>query len=210
MAMDLRERVPVQPTGEELREPVIVDPVGYARKLAAMNGAVRVNLGCGEKPLDGYINVDFRRLPGVDVVADVRNLPFAPGSLGELMSAHLVEHFRQHQLATVVLPYWRTLLAPGGVLRTICPNWEVMIEQLQTGELSFADFKTVTFGLQDYSGDDHFAMYTPATLTAVLREGGFEDFEIVAERRQHGMSPELEVVARPARIAAAAVPRGPR
>jgi glycogen(starch) synthase len=210
MAMDLRERVPVHPAGDELPEPVIVDPGAYARKLAAMDGALRVNLGCGEKPVDGYINVDFRDLPGVDVVADVRNLPFEPGSLAELMSAHLVEHFRQHQLATVVLPYWRTLLAPGGVLRTICPNWEVMLEQLQNGELSFADFKTVTFGLQDYSGDDHFAMYSPATLMAVLREAGFDDFEIVAERRQHGMSPELEVVAGLARVQVGAAPRGAR
>ncbi len=174
-----------------------MDPEGLRRRIEEIGG-VRLNLGAGEKPLDGYVNVDFRPLPGIDVVADVRRLPFEPGTVDEIASAHLVEHFRQHQLETVILPYWGSLLAPEGRLRIVCPNWAVMIEQLNRGELSFTDFKTVTFGLQDYSGDDHFAMYSPETLTAVLERAGFGRFELLEDRRQNGMSPELELLARPA------------
>jgi len=198
VAMDLRERVPPRPEAADLPAPVIVDPDAYDRRVEEI-GALRVNLGCGEKPLDGYVNVDFRPLPGVDVVADVRRLPFEAGTVDEVASAHLVEHFRQHQLETLILPYWRSLLAPDGAVRIVCPNWAVMIEQLNAGELAFDDFKTVTFGLQDYSGDDHFAMYTPTTLTAVLERAGFGRIEVLEERRQNGNSPEMELLAHPIR-----------
>jgi predicted SAM-dependent methyltransferase len=92
--------------------------------------------------------VDFRNLPGLDVVADVRKLPFDRGSVDEIMSAHLIEHFRERQFEAVVLPYWRSLLKIGGTLRIICPNWQALIEEYAGGRLSLEDFKLATFGLQ--------------------------------------------------------------
>ena len=38
----------------------------------------RLNLGCGKGPLDGWINLDVVRLPGVDVVADLERCAEAP------------------------------------------------------------------------------------------------------------------------------------
>jgi predicted SAM-dependent methyltransferase len=195
MALDLRERVTLRPD-RPVPEPVIVDAEGYRAKVAAMAEGVRVNLGCGEKPLPGYVNVDARELREVDVVADVTRLPFESGTLAEVASAHLVEHFRQHHLATVLLPYWKSLLKSGGVLRVVCPNWAAMIRRLNAGEMSLAEFKLVTFGGQDYPGDDHFAMYTPETLTGVLREVGFSEVTVLVEERMNGLCPEMELLAR--------------
>ena len=196
LARDVREQLSNPQGGSrEVPEPRIVDPEQYAARLAAMGDQVRVNLASGEKPWPDYINVDFREAPNTDVIADIRRLPFEDGSLAEIASAHLVEHFREHQMRTVVLPYWRRLLRPGGVLRVICPNWQAMLDRLQRGEMSLADFKLLTFGGQDYEGDDHFAMYTPDTLGALLREVGFERVEVVAAERMNGICPEMEVVA---------------
>ena len=55
--------------------------------------------------------------------------------------------------------------------------------------------RLVTFGAQDYVGDDHFAMYTPETLSNVLRAGGFEDIVVLATDRMNGLCPELEITA---------------
>jgi predicted SAM-dependent methyltransferase len=195
LALDVRERVTCVPDNGTLMEPRIVNVEAYHNRLAQMGGDVRVNVGCGEKPLPGYINVDFREVPEVDVVADARRLPFAPHSLAELASAHLVEHFRQHHLATVLLPYWKGLLRPGGSLRVVCPDWAAMLRRLQAGEMPYADFKLVTFGAQDYSGDDHFSMYTPESLTDVLRQAGFQQIDVLAQDRPNGLCREMEIVA---------------
>jgi glycosyltransferase involved in cell wall biosynthesis len=81
LAMDVRDRIPVVVPDPAAAEPVVPDEDALRRAIERMEGHVRVNLGCGEKPLPGYINVDSRRLPGVDVIADIRRLPFEPGSL---------------------------------------------------------------------------------------------------------------------------------
>jgi predicted SAM-dependent methyltransferase len=198
MAVDLRDRLPAVPAPQDLPEPVIPDPSAYEARLAAIGDDIRVNLGAGEKPLDEYVNVDMRPLEGIDVVADVRRLPFEPGSLAEIASFHLVEHFRENELRLTVLPYWRSLLREDGVLRIVCPNWEAMAARLADGRMPWAEFRLLTFGLQDYEGDDHFAMYTPDSLGQVLTDAGFADVRVVEDERMNGLCPEMELVAQSA------------
>jgi len=196
MAMDVREKLP-SPELDDVPEPEIPDHEALSRRIEEIGG-VRLNLGCGEKPLPDYINVDFRPLPGVHVVADVRRLPFEPGTVDEIASHHLIEHFREHHAEVNLLPYWRSLLGPGGILRTVTPNWAVLIDHVLEGRLTFQQFKLVTFGAQDYSGDDHFALYSPETLQRLLEAAGFSQIEILEHHRQNGLSPEMEILARPA------------
>jgi predicted SAM-dependent methyltransferase len=195
VALDLRERVRVEPEGGALPEPRIVDAERHAERLAEQGDGLRVNLGCGTRPLARYVNVDVRPLPGVDVVADVRRLPFAPGSVAEVASHHLVQLFREHHLATVVLPYWKSLLRPGGVLRVVCPNWQAVLDQLREGAISVSEFKRLTFGGQEHAGNDHLAMYTPETLTEVLRRAGFAGVNVLATDRPNGPWVEMELEA---------------
>jgi hypothetical protein len=98
-------------------------------------------------------------------------------------------------LATVLLPYWKSLLRPDGILRIVCPDWAAMLRRLQAGEMSYANFKLVTFGAQDYSGDDHFSMYTPESLSEVLSQAGFRRIEVLAEDRPNGACREMELIA---------------
>ena len=46
----------------------------------------------------------MRDLPGVDVVAKAGDLPFEPGSVDEIYSAHLLEHFPQEAMRRRLLP----------------------------------------------------------------------------------------------------------
>jgi predicted SAM-dependent methyltransferase len=163
-------------------------------KLACLrHSGLRVNLGCGHIPLPGYINVDMRALPGVDIVAEAGNLPLEPGTLRELRSAHLLEHFPQEELRRRLLPYWFSLLAPGGRFTAIVPDGEAMVGQLAAGAYRFDQFREVLFGAQDYAGDFHFNLFEPASIHALLHEAGFTDIDIPVRARRNGACYELEV-----------------
>jgi SAM-dependent methyltransferase len=195
ISLDLRERVSPRAQADDVPEPVVLRPEALERP-ASPGSPLRVNLGCGERALDGYVNVDARALPSVDVVADVRRLPFDESSVDDIFSSHVIEHFRRHHALEVVLPYWRSLLRPGGTLRIITPNLAAMVARTAEGNYTLDDFAKVTYGLQEYEGDDHFAGYGPDSLERLLSETGFVNVVVIEAERRVGLGIEMEVVAR--------------
>jgi predicted SAM-dependent methyltransferase len=163
---------------------------------AARKFGIRLNLGCGHVALEGYINVDRRALPGVDIVAEVDDLPFTAGQVAEIFSAHLIEHFPQEQLRRTLLRYWRDLLRPGGIFRVVAPDAEGMMQAYYRGEYPFERLREVTFGGQDYNGDFHYNMLNTKSLTELLLAAGFVDVNVIAENRENGGCKEFEIAAR--------------
>jgi predicted SAM-dependent methyltransferase len=155
-----------------------------------------LNLGSGHIALDGYINVDRRELPGVDVVAEADELPFKHGEVDEIFSAHMLEHFPQEQIRRDLLPYWFNLLKDGGIFRAIVPDSDGMIKAYVSGEYPYERIREVTFGSQDYDGDFHYNMFSADSLSALLKEAGFSDVEILAANRENGGCKEFEIIAR--------------
>ncbi|MFZ2172152.1 MAG: methyltransferase domain-containing protein [Methylococcaceae bacterium] len=163
---------------------------------AARNGQLRLNLGCGHIPLEGYLNVDRRALPGVDIVAEVDELPFEPGEVDEIFSAHLLEHFPQEQLRRELLPLFFNLLKDGGVLHAVVPDAEAMIREYSNGDYPYDDMREVFYGAQDYDGDFHFNMFTPDALSKLLLERGFTNVSIIEQGRKNGNCYEFDIVAK--------------
>ena len=159
------------------------------------SGALKINLGCGHKPMDGYINVDMRALPGVDVVATVDSLPFEESSVVEVYSSHLIEHFPEEKLVRHILPHWLRVLKPGGTVRIVAPDAGAMCKAFVNGEMGFRDLKEVTFGAQDYDGDFHYTMFTVESITEILTQVGFKNPKVLDSGRVNGLCRELEVIA---------------
>jgi predicted SAM-dependent methyltransferase len=167
---------------------------------AARQEGLRLNLGCGHIALDGYLNVDRRALPGVDIVAEVDRLPFVQGELTEIFSAHLLEHFPQEQLRRALLPYYFGLLRANGRFAAVVPDAEAMMREYANGTYPYAHLREVLYGGQDYDGDFHFNMFTPESMSEYLREAGFVDVQVLASGRRNGHCYEFEIAARkPAR-----------
>jgi hypothetical protein len=193
------------PTPVRLYAPTEVKVISTDKLNEARKSGIRLNLGCGHIAVDGYLNVDSRELPGVDIVSDVGSLAFEAGEVEEIFSAHLLEHFPQEHLRRVLLPYWFGLLRPGGTFRAVVPDAEAMIREYSNGTYGYEDIREVTFGAQDYDGDFHFNMFTPSSLCALLEEAGFASPTVIAAGRRNGRCYEFEVVTtKPADAAALA------
>lgn len=87
-------------------------------------GYDKFSIGGGRKNLEGFVNVDFVKYPGVNrqIVADASNLSFFPSSCAsQIHSNHVLEHFPEDQLKNQLHEY-RRILRPGGTLSVRCPN----------------------------------------------------------------------------------------
>ena len=147
----------------------------------------RLNLGCGDKILDGWTNVDIAparagRQP--DVICDLHKLePFADASVDEVMAIHVVEHFWRWEVVDV-LREWTRVLKPGGLMVLECPNLLTacaeMLANPDQGSLPGAEGqKTMWVFYGDPAWRDplmcHRWNYTPASLGAVMAEAGLVD-----------------------------------
>lgn len=81
---------------------------------------MRLNIGCGEKKMAGYVNVDLYGTP--DVKCDLSNFPwpFDTNSADEVYSAHFLEHV--HDYEKTVLEIHR-ILKPGGTFHFKVPHF---------------------------------------------------------------------------------------
>ncbi len=86
---------------------------------------MRLNLGCGDKILPGYVNVDVveaRAGMKPEVICDLHDLaPFADASADEILAVHVVEHFWRWEIRDVMRE-WARVLKPGGRMIIECPN----------------------------------------------------------------------------------------
>lgn len=94
----------------------------------------KLHLGCGEKYLDGYVNIDFPPTEHrvqieskADEFADIRKLTYAPESIDEIRSHHVFEHF-DRSTSLGLLINWYMWLKDGGQLIIETPDFEKCAE----------------------------------------------------------------------------------
>lgn len=83
---------------------------------------MKLNVGCGKKALSGWVNLDAVDGPGVDVVAEITDLPMQENSCQEVMAIHVLEHLYPWD-ADVALSEFMRVLAPGGRLVLELPDF---------------------------------------------------------------------------------------
>ena len=98
------------------------------------NKNIKLNLGSGDKRVDGYINVDIEN-PNADIHWDVRKLPLNDNKVDEILAVHLFEHFKPEE-SIDILKEWYRLLKPYGKLILEMPDIEQLCKSFIDGDKS--------------------------------------------------------------------------
>lgn len=89
---------------------------------------MKLHLGCGQRYLDGYVNIDFppsehtvQSESVADRYADLLNLAYPESSVEEVRLHHVFEHFARHT-ACALIASWQSWLREGGLIRIEVPD----------------------------------------------------------------------------------------
>jgi len=143
---------------------------------------MKLHLGCGQRYLEGYLNIDFplnehtaQKKSVADQTADILTLQYEPDSLEEIRLHHVFEHFSR-PVACALLTTWYFWLKPGGILHLEVPDFK------KSAQIILSPFKSEkakkvaerhVFGSQEAPWAVHQAGYTPKGLTDFLSLFGF-------------------------------------
>ncbi|MEM9024108.1 MAG: methyltransferase domain-containing protein [Bacteroidota bacterium] len=158
----------------------------------------KLQLGADQHVLPGWLNTDLMEqdttYPPEMVKLDARkSLPFPDQSFDRVFSEHMIEHINYHDGRNLLRECHR-ILKPGGIIRLATPDLKVLLDLYQAESRTPIQEKYVRFitdrflpGIHDYQGIfvlnnafynwGHRFLYDRHTLTALLRECGFDRFQ---------------------------------
>ncbi len=135
---------------------------------------IKLHLGCGDIILKNYINVDIRKLKGVDIAADIIELPFIPdGSVDEIYTCHTFEHI-PHRLSMKVLKEWLRILKGSGKLIVSVPDFDSIVSIYKSTGNSIWNIQSSLMGEQDYPENAHYSVFNFNFFRQILEHVGFK------------------------------------
>lgn len=138
---------------------------------------LRLNMGSGPFPMEGFINIDQFEDVNPDLVCNVTELPYEPGTVSEIYAGHILEHFTFED-GQKALRYWLSLLKPGGKISVVVPDYDFLVKEYVK---NMTPDKLIEFNdTYIYSGiqpSPHQYAYSAALLERCMNEAGFSDIE---------------------------------
>ncbi len=91
---------------------------------------VKLHLGCGDKKLEGYVNIDIVPLEGTDVVMDIsKELHLIPSSIAaEIRLESVFEHFYRYQQEGVLRECHRILKKDAKLVIRWLPDFDAIVK----------------------------------------------------------------------------------
>jgi predicted SAM-dependent methyltransferase len=145
-----------------------------------------LQLGCGPKPIPGWVNVDLEDHALVDISCDLTfGLPFCPdGVFDVVFSEHFLEHIDRKSAIHLMRECVR-VLKPGGVARFAIPDLDKLLDDYHSGaqhhevnrsfdeELGGAFYTRGELFNIAMRAWGHTYMYNEEDLTALFKAAGF-------------------------------------
>jgi predicted SAM-dependent methyltransferase len=90
---------------------------------------VKLNIGSNDFRYPGFLNLDIRDVPGVDIVDDVRTLStVTDNSVDHMIAEAVLEHFNPDRTQDM-LKLWVSKLKSGGKLEVMVPDGEMLMRR---------------------------------------------------------------------------------
>lgn len=141
---------------------------------------MKLNLGCGNKKIYGFTNIDGRAEVNPDIVCDVSNISKKFKEVELIYASHVLEHFpfKANKFYTTtcydLLADWHKSLKKGGVLRLAIPDFEAVCKYyIYTSDLKI--IKSFLHGGQKYDFDFHLSSWDFDTIKSTLEQSGFKN-----------------------------------
>lgn len=116
---------------------------------------MRLNLGCGRKKVDGFINADVQFDVHPDAVIDITDgLPFRDSSVEMVLAYDLLEHIPIGKTVHVIEEIWRVLV-PGGTFEHLTPSTDGRGAFQDPFHVSFWNLNSWLY----YMDDEHRELY---------------------------------------------------
>ena len=133
----------------------------------------KLHLGCFQKKIHGFINIDIREDVEPDVVDDVFKLEkFEENSVDLIYVCHVLEHANRAE-SKRAMKRWCEILKPGGILRVAVPDLEACFEYYMATK-DFDILNALLYGSQRHPYDFHYTGWDETTLRRDLIEAGFK------------------------------------
>jgi predicted SAM-dependent methyltransferase len=130
---------------------------------------LRIGTGDTCAKQEGYLNVDIRGLPDVDVVADATKMPFEDGEHDGIESRNLVEHFSRFEIDGL-FKEWARVLKKGGTFEIETVDMGETMTRWQ--EIPTENLLDAVLGAQTYPENFHKMLFTQEILQEKLKEAG--------------------------------------
>lgn len=136
---------------------------------------MHVNLGCGDRYVPRWVNVDHAGMPyRKDLTLDLRSpLPWRENQLTRVYAGHVLEHLRVHEVLSL-LERLRPCLAADGQLLVVGPDVDVALGMHVAGTLD-TPLDLLKFGADRWSGDIHRWEFSVPAITKLLTVTGWSD-----------------------------------
>ena len=179
------------------------------RRLASLDGC-RVNIGCGDRPTPGWINLELRSASNVHFWDCRRGLPFSDNAVKAIYTEHAFEHLDLDTEGKLFLGESLRCLRAGGVLRVVVPDAGAYLRAYGQAWESFASMRQLEAceqGWRDpWLGDiyctqmqlinamfrqhgEHKYAYDKETLVLILQQTGFS--QVIPQRFGVSIDPDM-------------------
>ena len=128
---------------------------------------LKLNLGCGTDHHQDCVNIDIRAVSGVDLICDIRELPYKPEEVDEIRAYDVLEHFPYAQVPKIITK-WIDLLKKGGLIIARVPDLEKILAALLKSSLPVFEAQRLVFGGQDHEYNFHSTGFSQGLLEGLL------------------------------------------